>query len=251
MPKLAVDPDIATALLDDAVDGGQAKPGALADVLRGKEGLEDLVQHFARHPAAVVAQRHEHIASMPNVGFRMQPPVLRPQRDNRRFDAHLAASARGFTGIERQVDEHLVQLTDVGPDLGARCIEEESHVAILAHGPLQGRGNRAHDLIELHDFRAQQLPAAERQQLGGDRRRTLAREPHLLDVLAHFLGKVGVLQHELGTAEYHRHLVVHFVGDTSSKTPHRFRAFHLPEPRLKEAATGDVLAGPCHRRDGA
>src|SRR5205814_46548 len=36
-PGLAVDPDAPAALLDDAVDGGEAEPGALAGALRREE----------------------------------------------------------------------------------------------------------------------------------------------------------------------------------------------------------------------
>ena len=41
LPRLAVHPRCAAALLDDAVDGRQAQPGALARLLGGEERLED------------------------------------------------------------------------------------------------------------------------------------------------------------------------------------------------------------------
>ncbi len=41
-PDLAFDRDVAAALLDDAVDHRQAEAGALARLLGGEEGLEDL-----------------------------------------------------------------------------------------------------------------------------------------------------------------------------------------------------------------
>src|SRR6185312_12841945 len=40
-PRRAVDEDEAAGLLDDAVDGGKAEPGAGSHLLRREEGLED------------------------------------------------------------------------------------------------------------------------------------------------------------------------------------------------------------------
>ena len=44
--------DIATRLLDDAIDGGKAEPGALANFLGGEEGLEDLGNDLDRDATA-------------------------------------------------------------------------------------------------------------------------------------------------------------------------------------------------------
>src|SRR5205807_298863 len=40
--QLALDTDVAAALLDDPLDSGQAQPGALADFLGREEGLENM-----------------------------------------------------------------------------------------------------------------------------------------------------------------------------------------------------------------
>ena len=42
MARLAVDPDVPAALLDDAMDGGQPQAGALADSLVVKNGSKML-----------------------------------------------------------------------------------------------------------------------------------------------------------------------------------------------------------------
>ncbi len=49
-----IDEDEAAGLLDDAVDHGEAEPGALADLLGGEEGLEDLVDDLRRDAGAGV-----------------------------------------------------------------------------------------------------------------------------------------------------------------------------------------------------
>src|SRR3972149_585884 len=47
---LAVDPDVALALLHDAVDGREAEAGALRLALRREEGLEDARLRLGVHP---------------------------------------------------------------------------------------------------------------------------------------------------------------------------------------------------------
>ena len=59
--RLAVGEDVAAGLLDDAVDGGEAEPGAAADLLGGEERLEDLLHHLGRHAGAGVAHLDQHI----------------------------------------------------------------------------------------------------------------------------------------------------------------------------------------------
>src|SRR6185295_18277347 len=53
-PGLAVHPDVALALLDDAVGRRQAKAGAFPRFLGRKEGLEEAPLGFLGHPAASV-----------------------------------------------------------------------------------------------------------------------------------------------------------------------------------------------------
>ena len=64
---LALDGDPALMLLDDAIDGGQAQAGALADFLGGEKRLEQMAQRLVVHAQAGVgdAQADE----MPRAGL--------------------------------------------------------------------------------------------------------------------------------------------------------------------------------------
>ena len=53
LADFGVDIDEAAGLLDDAVDGGEAEPGALADLLGREERLEDLVDDVGGMPVPV------------------------------------------------------------------------------------------------------------------------------------------------------------------------------------------------------
>ena len=56
-----LDIDEAAGLLDDAVDGREPEPGALADVLGGVEGVENLVDDLGRDAGAGVLDLDQHV----------------------------------------------------------------------------------------------------------------------------------------------------------------------------------------------
>jgi hypothetical protein len=53
LADLRIGEDEAARLLDDAVDGREAEPGALAHFLGGEEGLEDLAEISGGMPVPV------------------------------------------------------------------------------------------------------------------------------------------------------------------------------------------------------
>jgi hypothetical protein len=63
LSKLAVEPDIATALFHDAEYGREAEPGSLANRLRRERRLEDPRLGVFRDADAGVAHRKEHVAT--------------------------------------------------------------------------------------------------------------------------------------------------------------------------------------------
>ena len=68
----------AAVLRDDAVDGGEAEPGALARLLRREEGVEDPRAHLRAHAGAGVAHGEQRVAA------RGDPRVRRVARRPRR-----------------------------------------------------------------------------------------------------------------------------------------------------------------------
>src|ERR1035441_8002544 len=52
---LAGHPDMSSALLDDAVNGGESQAGAAADFLGSEEGLEDMALGFLVHALTGIA----------------------------------------------------------------------------------------------------------------------------------------------------------------------------------------------------
>ena len=66
LARLAVDPDVAAALLDDAVDGGEPEPGALALFLGREERLEQPLLRLVVHADPAVADRQHHVRTRLN-----------------------------------------------------------------------------------------------------------------------------------------------------------------------------------------
>src|SRR5271156_3585916 len=73
MAKLAIDPDVAAALLYDAVYRGEAQARAFAGFLGSEEGFEDASLSLSVHAAAVIGDGEHYIGP----GFQFDDRVLR------------------------------------------------------------------------------------------------------------------------------------------------------------------------------
>ena len=114
LAELRIHVDETAGLLDDAVDGREPEPGALADILGGVEGVENLVDDLRRDAGAGVLDLDQHI-------FAERHPLVLERRallgaDIRRAQRELAAVRHGIARIDREIDDHLLELADVGLD---------------------------------------------------------------------------------------------------------------------------------------
>ncbi len=85
----AIDPDVAAALLDDSVDGGEAEASSLSDFLGGEEWLEDVRESLLGHAGAGVGHRKHDVAT--GLRARMFAAVVLVELAIRSFDLELAA----------------------------------------------------------------------------------------------------------------------------------------------------------------
>ena len=92
-------------LLHDRVRDGQPEPGALADLLRREERIEDLGLHIRRHARTVVGDLE---------GDRVALDVV-PRADDERAAA--VGREHRLLGVDDQVEQHLLDLVRVGKDL--------------------------------------------------------------------------------------------------------------------------------------
>ena len=91
-------------LLDDGVGDRQAEAGALADLLRREERIEDLALHLSRNPGSIVTDlKHDGLVF-----------DVVPRADDQRAAA-VGREHRLF-GIDDEVEQHLLNLMRVGKD---------------------------------------------------------------------------------------------------------------------------------------
>src|SRR5271157_5966762 len=102
---------VSVALLDDAVDGGEAEAGAFSLFLGGKEGLKDAGFGFLVHAVAGIGNRDHGVAS------RLDKTVLAEalvHGDVGALQSEPAAFGHGILGVDHQVHDDLFELASVG-----------------------------------------------------------------------------------------------------------------------------------------
>src|SRR3954447_23462093 len=102
MAKFAIDPDVPTGLLHDAVHRGQSEAGPFPDFFRGKEGLENTRLGGVIHAEAVVADGKHDVA--PSSHRRMLTRKRFIKVENASLNGEFAALRHGVARVDRQVD---------------------------------------------------------------------------------------------------------------------------------------------------
>jgi hypothetical protein len=89
-----------------------------------------------------------------------------------RLDTQRAAARHRIARVDREVDEHLLHLARVDDDGRGRWREREVEGNVFAHDTLQEALDASDQLVEVDHLRRNPLPAAEREQPLGQRRRS-------------------------------------------------------------------------------
>jgi hypothetical protein len=97
---------VAATLRDNAVDGGKAQTRALARLLGGEEGLEEVGWRGRVHPDAGVAHRQPDIA--PQYHPHSPVGIGLAQFHVCRLKSQPTALRHGIAGIHGQVQDHLL-----------------------------------------------------------------------------------------------------------------------------------------------
>ena len=233
---LAVDVDPAAALLDDAEHRREAEPGAGAGALGGEERLEQVLGDLLVHPVPGVADREQDVrAGDPLVAVRGD--LLGVDLDVRGLDRQRAAVGHRVAGVGREVEDHALDLRPVGLDGREVGRELDPDADVVADDPVQHRLHAGDDLVEVDDLRVQDLAAAEREQLPGER----GGLPGGARDLRHLLGVAVARQQDLGVAGDHRQQVVEVVRDAAGEPADRLHLLRVGEPALEPLALADVV----------
>ena len=240
LARLAVDPDVAVALLHDAVGRREAESGAVADRLGGEERLEDLGLGRRIHAAAGVAHRHEHVRSRTHHSSGMPVAVVAAQHHRRGLDREAAALRHGVTRVEREVDDHLLELRAVGLHPAELGGEAQHELAVLAHQPAEHRLHVHEHRVELEHLRLEELPAGVGEQLPADVGGAVGGAGDLAHVLLAGVVVRHAAREEGAEPEDHRHHVVDFVRHAAGHPADRLHALRLPQVLLDPHPLGEI-----------
>ena len=127
--------DRTAALVDDAIHGREAEPGALPQLLRRVERLEEMTQDRAVHADAGVADGEHHVRA----GTRawMLGGVSLVEFHVRGLDRQHAAARHRVAGVEREIEDHLFNLARIGADTVERVRRPRSQVDVFSDEPAQ------------------------------------------------------------------------------------------------------------------
>ena len=204
-------------LLHDRVGDRQAEAGALADILRREERIEDPRLHVVRHAGAVVVDLENDrvaIGVVPRAHDERAAPV---RGDHRLF------------GVDDQIQQDLLALVRVGEHLrqsrGQRLEDVDVAQALL----VRAQGQRlAHDLVEVH-HRARRVPLArEGEEVADDLRGAFGLAQDRFEAAPRLIVHAALRQ-ALGPGQDRRERVVQLVRDTGNRLAERGELFRLQQ----------------------
>ena len=134
------------------------------------------------------------------------------------LDRQASALRHGVAGVEREVDQHLFELRGIGAHRPQVRRQLQIDRDVLADQAVEHAAHVGDALVEHDDFRREDLPPAEREQLSGQRRRAIGRVEDLLDVGLERRA-VQLLQQQLGIAADRGQQVVEVVRDAAREPP--------------------------------
>ena len=143
------------------------------------------------------------------------------------LDGEPAADRHRVARVEHEIEQHLRQLARIGLDEAGRRAQPELERGLLAEGAPEHELEAAHRLVEIEHPGPQHLPAAERQELTGDRRRPFRGGADLLHVLSRQARELGPPEQEVGGAQDHGHLIVRLVRHAAGQLAHDLEALAL------------------------
>ncbi|MFT3915606.1 MAG: hypothetical protein QM704_16275 [Anaeromyxobacteraceae bacterium] len=212
--------NLAAVLLHDAVAGREAQPGALADRLRGEEGLERPRLLRRGHPHARVVHRQHRGA----VGAR-----------GRRELDH-AAAGHGVPGVHGEVHQHLLELPRVPAHPQEPGRGGHPHLHVLADEAGEEVVEAAHDRVEVDHLQLEALAAAEGEHLRGEGAGALGGVGDRLEVLVRRMGLGEAVLHEARADEDRGEEVVEVVGDPAREAADGLEPLGLLEPEAQPLA---------------
>lgn len=222
-PGLRLDVDCPPALQHDPVHGREAEARAASRLLRREERLEGPCTGRLIHALAGVADAKAQ---------RGRAIVL----DGLGLDRQLSTRRHCVACVQRQVDQHLLELTGIGvdrPGLGSRDGDELDVLTDQAPQQLVGR---EHDPVDVDELELEHLAAAERKELPRQRRGPAGGAADLLGIGPRERPLRHRIEQQLAVAGDRRQEVVEVVSDAAGQATDRLEPLRTTKLLLQLAA---------------
>ncbi len=237
--ELALNEDVAAALLDDAVDGGEPEAGTFAFFLGGEERLEDAGLGFAVHTLAGVADGNHDVGSVLDESIFRTVGLV--EGDAGGANADFAAVGHGVFSIDDEIHDDLLELTGIGASATDGGSETGGEFDIFADERAQEALHIGDDGVHVDDLEFEKLLAAEGEKLTREGSGAIGGllNGFGLDVQRVFGSEL--IEENFGIAADDHEQIVEVVSDASGETADGFHFLRLTELIFEDATLGDVF----------
>ncbi len=194
MAHLAIDADLAAALLAEAVGHAETEPGALPFRLGREERLERAIEHLAPHAGAGAGHGQHHVLAGRQVGHARHVAVVEHRVG--KLEREPAAVGHRVARVDGEVQHHFLELMRIDLRVPEAARHHRLDLDRFAERLTQQFVDVAQQPRRADDRRLQRLAAAEREQVGCQPRAAIdppprrARDPaaarRRLPALCHF-----------------------------------------------------------------
>ena len=238
--RCALHPDIASALLHDAVHSREAEARSLPRSFRREEGIEDAGLCGAIHPDAVVRHVETHVGARrllhtPSLELVAQFGVVGADRD-----AAVVASTNRVARVHHEIENDLFDLPGIGQHFVQLRVEIEKELTVFTKQEAQHSLEVAHARVQVERLGAQELAPAEGEQLRRECRRAIRGFVDLDEILRRF---APVLEGELqegGESLDGGEQIVEVMRDSARQQSDSLHLLRHAELRFELSMRGDV-----------
>jgi len=235
---LAVDLDMAVALLHEAVSHAQPEARALAFGLRGEERIECALDDILRHACSCVSNGQHHVLPGGDIGHGRDVFVV--EHRVRQLHRQPAAVGHRVSRIDREIEDHVLELMDVDQRVPQSARDDRLDTYRFTERAPKQIVHAAKRRRQIDDHGLQRLLAAEREQLRRELRAAVDRVDGLADPLARPRIAVMPAVEQFEIAAQYLQQVVEVVSDAARQLAH---GFHLLGAKQCRAGLFELPAG--------
>src|SRR5712671_6784740 len=235
----ALNKDIASALLDDAVDGGQAEAGSFAFFFGSKEGLEDAGLGVAVHAFAGVADGNHDVGAVFDESIFRAVGLVEGHAGS--ANADFAAVGHGVFGIDHKIHDDLLDLTGIGARTADVGGEGGGEFDIFADERAEETLQVQDDNVDVDNLKFKMLFAAEGKELTGERGGAIGGLANRVGFGVERMFGSELIEQDLGVPANDHEQIVEIVSDAAGEAADSFHFLGLAELVFEDAALGDVF----------